>query len=354
MRYPVNRPSVSIAIANYNYARFLPTSIDSALSQTYPDVEVIVVDDVSVDRSREVIASYGDRIKPCFRHRNGGHAAAFNTGFEASSGDIVFFLDADDFLYPQAVSEVVEAFRMDTAMVQFRLHLVDENREVVDVFPAPEFPFESGDVVPQLLEKGRYQTTVTSGLAFRRSALEAIMPIPEEEFRQGADGYLVTTAPFHGIVRSIDECLGAYRQHGGNHSAFDDELAKRARWRVDHDFRRFEALENEAAAEGLTVPEDIGLRDPLHVEERLASLCTDAARHPVRGDSRLRLGAAGAAASMGTNVALRRRAVLAAWFLSVGILPRHQAKAVLSWKLMASSRPQFLARGSKMVRRFMG
>lgn len=354
MQHPVERPSVSIAITNYNYARFLRTCIDSALGQTYPDVEVIVVDDVSIDGSREVIASYGEKVKQCFRERNGGHAAAFNTGFEVSSGNIVFFLDADDFLYPEAVSEAVDAFEADTAMVQFRLHLVNENREVLDVFPAPELPFESGDVVPKLLHCGRYRTTVTSGLAFRRTALEAIMPIPEEEFRQGADGYLVTTAPFHGAVQSIDQCLGAYRQHGGNHSSFNEELAKRARWRVDHDFHRFEALSQQAAAEGLAVPRDVGLRDPLHLEERLASLCTDAARHPVRGDSRLRLGAAGAAASMGTNVALRRRAVLAAWFLSVGILPRHQAKAVLSWKLLASSRPQFLARASKMMRRFMG
>lgn len=354
MQHAAQRPLVSIAIANYNYARFLGTCIDSALRQTYPDVEVIVVDDLSTDASRHVIAGYGDCVTPCFRQRNGGHAAAFNSGFEASSGSIVFFLDADDFLYPEAVSDVVEAFGEETAQAQFRLHIVDENREIVDVFPAPELAFEDGDVVPQLMRSGRYRTTVTSGLAFGRSALDAVLPIPEQDFRQGADGYLVTTAPFHGTVRSIDRCLGAYRQHGDNHSAFDERLAERARWRVGHDFKRFEALARESAAEGLTLPEDVGLRDPLHLEERLASLCTDPPHHPVDDDSRLALATAGVAASLTMKASLRRRAVLAGWFLSVGVLPRRMAQAVLSWKLMASSRPQFLSRISGALRRLMG
>jgi hypothetical protein len=54
------------------------------------------------------------------------------------------------------------------------------------------------------------------------------------------------------------------------------------------------------------------------------------------------------------NVSLRRRAVLAAWFLSVGLLPRRMAKALLSWKLVASSRPAFLLRLSKTIRHAMG
>jgi hypothetical protein len=208
--------------------------------------------------------------------------------------------------------------------------------------------------VPKLLRRGRYQTTVTSGLAFDRLTLEAILPIPEAEFRQGADGYLVTVAPLYGEVTSIDECLGAYRQHGGNHSAFGEKLAERARWRVRHDFHRLTALSHRSAEKGLTLPEDVGLRDPIHLEERLASLCVDRVHHPIDGDSRLALGAAGTAASLGINASLRRRAFLAAWFLSVGVLPQRLAQAVLSWKLVASSRPAFLADLSKTIRHVMG
>jgi hypothetical protein len=349
-----DRTPVSIIISNYNYSRFLGRSIDSALEQGHPDVEVIVVDDASTDNSSSVIGSYGDRIRSCLRETNGGHAAAFNSGFAASEGDVVFFLDADDYLYPDAVSEVVRAWRDQTAQFQFRLHLVDERERVKDVFPPPEAPFDKGDVTSKLLRRGRYQTTVTSGLAFARSTLETIMPIPERDFRQGADGYLATLAPLYGEVQALDECLGAYRMHGANHSVFGEKLAKRARWRVEHDFRRLEALTAETANVGLEMPSDPALRDPVHLEERLASLCIEEPLHPVEGDSRLRLAAAGAAASLGMHYSLRRRAVQAAWFLAVGLLPRQPARKVLSWKLVASSRPTLLARLSRTIRHAMG
>jgi hypothetical protein len=155
-------------------------------------------------------------------------------------------------------------------------------------------------------------------------------------------------------VTSIDDCLGAYRMHGANHSAFAEKLGQRARWRVEHDFHRLEALSAQAAGIGLDVPADIGLRDPVHLEERLASLCIDRHRHPVAGDSRIALAAAGAVASLEMNASKRRRAMLAAWFLSVGVLPRRMARTVLSWKLVASSRPSFLLRISKTIRHAMG
>ncbi|CAN7637412.1 glycosyltransferase family 2 protein [Mesorhizobium sp. LjRoot246] len=346
---------VSIIIPNYNYARFLERSIDSALEQDHDDVEVIVVDDASQDNSTTIMESYGDKIVACPRPKNGGHAAAFNTGFAASSGRIILFLDADDYLYPEAVSTIVDTWDEATAQVQSRLHIVDDRQRIKDVFPRPELPFDSGDVMPKLLHKGRYQTTVTSGLAFDRTILESIMPIPETDFRQGADGYLATLAPLYGHVQSIDECVGAYRIHGANHSVFGEKLAERARWRVEHDFHRMEALSDQASQAGLTVvPEDVVRHDPVHLEERLASLCADRHRHPVADDSRLALAAAGAVASLEMTASLRRRAVLAAWFLSVGMLPRQMAMAVLSWKLDASSRPAFLASLSRTIRRAMG
>ncbi|MDE1996761.1 MAG: glycosyltransferase, partial [Rhizobiaceae bacterium] len=329
-------------------------SIDSALEQDYRNVDVVVVDDASTDETADVIAGYGSAITPVMRARNGGHGAAFNSGFAAGQGKIVLFLDADDYLYPNAISEVVEAWEDDTAQAQFRLHIVDEAQRVGDVYPPRELPFESGDVTPQLLRKARYQTTVTSGLAFGRSALDAVMPIPEQDFRQGADGYLVTVAPLYGQVTSIDTCLGAYRMHGANHSVFAEKLGARARWRIEHDFHRLEALSHKASEVGLTVPSDANLHDTVHLEERMASLCVDEEQHPVAGDSRIGLAAAGAVASLEMNASLRRRAVLAAWFLSVGVLPRRMAKAVLSWKLVASSRPAFLLRLSKTIRHAMG
>src|SRR3546814_16106370 len=86
-----------------------------------------------------------------------------------------------------------------------------------------------------------------------------------------ADGYLATVAPVYGAVSSIDACLGAYCQHGDNHSDFADRLAERARWRIAHDFHRLDALSQRAAEVGLTLPQDVCLHDPTHLEERLRS-----------------------------------------------------------------------------------
>ena len=99
----------SVIVNNYNYGKFLPQAIDSALEQTYPRVEVIVVDDGSTDDSREIISRYDSRIRSVLKS-NGGQASALNAGFTASHGDVVLFLDADDFLYPSAVANAVDLF----------------------------------------------------------------------------------------------------------------------------------------------------------------------------------------------------------------------------------------------------
>src|SRR5713226_5859186 len=101
-RVTANAVAASIIVNNYNYGRFLKDAIDSALHQSYPGVEVIVVDDGSTDHSREIIASYGDRIIPVLKE-NGGQASAFNAGFSQSRGKVIFFLDSDDAMLHTAV-----------------------------------------------------------------------------------------------------------------------------------------------------------------------------------------------------------------------------------------------------------
>ena len=332
-------PLVSIVVDNYNYARFLPRSIGSALGQTFPHVEVVVVDDASTDGSQGVIQAFGQRVTPVLKAVNAGHGAAINSGFAASRGEVVLFLDADDYLYPRAVGFVVREFAPGVAKVQYRLDLVDAAGRIVDSFPPPEVQFDEGDVVPLLLSTGRYEGTVTSGNAFSRRVLEAILPMPEERFRQGGDGYLCTLAPLFGTVRSIEKRLGAYVQHGANHGDFAKKLQPRLRFRLEHDAARYEALRAKAAELGLRAHPEPGLRDAFHLENRIASLCLDAANHPMPADSRLSLALRGAWATRLSRLPVRRRAVLAAWFLCVGTLPRTAAAHVAAWRLERTTRP---------------
>ena len=348
---PRSIPLASIVINNFNYAGYLPQSIDSALAQTYPNTEVVVVDDASADDSRDIIREYGSRIIPVLRERNGGHGAAFNAGFSAIHGDIVVFLDSDDYLYPGAVARVMSAWIRGISKVQYRLDLVDSAGRKLDLYPAPEVLFDSGDVVPRMLATGRYETTVTSGNAFARGALEKILPVPEAEFRMGAEAYLVTLAPFYGPVVSLDEPLGAYRQHGTNSWRLDGSApGKHLRRSLEHDAHKYQALRVKAREMGMEVPRTLGMRDHHHVSMRLASLRLDPALHPYASDRRSALALRGAIASLDARLPWKRRAILAAWFMAAGFLPRPLAEPAILWRLAPDFRPPAVDRFLKSVR----
>jgi glycosyltransferase involved in cell wall biosynthesis len=354
----MSEPLVSIIVDNYNYARFLPQSIESALAQTYARVEVIVVDDASTDGSRKVIERYAQRVMPVLLRTNGGQAASFNAGFRASRGDIVMFLDADDWLYPQAVERVVAAWQPGQSKTHFRLDLVDADGTWIDVHPAPEVAFDSGDVLPQLFDHGRYETVVTTGNAFARAALEQNMPIPEEAFRLAADGYLSIVVPFHGPVVAIEERLGAYRDHGANAyaSGAPSDMAAfcaRTRKRLEHDRQRDLTLRAKASAARRVPAKPPYLRDPMHIELRIASLRLDPVGHPFRDDQPLLLAFRGMVASRRASLPWSRRALLAVWFPIAAASPYFLASRAIRWKMMPANRPANIDRWLKWARRVL-
>ncbi len=212
---------VSIIINNYNYGHLLGAAIDSALNQTYPYREVIVVDDGSNDDSREVIHTYGLQIITVLKN-NGGQASAFNAGWEICRGDLVLFLDSDDLLLPTALAAVVKAYNtnhhLGIAKLQYTLQVVSASGISLGYDFPEEHPIQ-GSALDLLLGTYWYPTPPTSGNVFPRAALEAMMPVPEEEYRICADSYLLLHAPFLGQVVPIKESLGQYRIHGNNYWA---------------------------------------------------------------------------------------------------------------------------------------
>lgn len=209
-------PLVSILISNYNYAQFLREAIDSALGQTYPHTEVIVVDDGSTDGSREIIASYGDRIVPLFKE-NGGHASATNVGFAASKGDLICLLDSDDLFFPKKVALVLEAWKNSpsSCVVYHQLQTVDARREKYLGKPSPRAVW-SGDIRDRVERSGGWWPyPTTSGLSFSRSFMEQLLPIPTE-IRLFPDTYLAGPAAFVAPVAGVPAVLGLVRNHGRN------------------------------------------------------------------------------------------------------------------------------------------
>jgi len=216
-------PLVSIIINNYNYGRFLGDAIDSALQQTYQNKEVIVVDDGSKDHSMDILASFGNQIFALLK-TNKGQASCFNVGFQICEGDIIIFLDADDYLRENTVEKAVELFEGNkVAKVHWRLSRVNEDGKVIGK-SLPDSNLAEGDLKPQLIQFGPSQcggppnSPPTSGNAWSRHFLENIFPMPEKVFRGGADGYLFALAPLFGEIKKINEPLGFYRVHGRNNT----------------------------------------------------------------------------------------------------------------------------------------
>ena len=106
---------VSVVIPNYNYERYLRETIDSVVGQSYPHVEIIVVDDGSKDGSREILAGYGGKIRTIFQE-NQGVSATRNNGVKESDGEFIAFLDADDAWLPTKLEKQVQRFREDSSL----------------------------------------------------------------------------------------------------------------------------------------------------------------------------------------------------------------------------------------------
>lgn len=100
-------PLVSICIPCFNAERYIGAALDSVLAQTYPEIEVVVVNDGSTDRSREILARYEDRVR-VLDQPNKGQCAAANHAFAVSRGHLIKFFDADDVIAPDMISRQVE------------------------------------------------------------------------------------------------------------------------------------------------------------------------------------------------------------------------------------------------------
>lgn len=340
-------PLVSVAINNYNYGRFLGAAIESALNQTYPHVEVIVVDDGSTDESAEVIAGYGARLTSIGR-LNGGQAAALNSGFARSRGDVVIFLDADDVLLPGIVEKVAAAFQdtPDLARVQYRLAVVDaDGVRTGEWIPEAYAAMPSGDLRRPLARFNNYAWwSPTSGNAFSAKVLRQIMPMPEVPYRRAADYYLVRAATLCGPICSFGEIGAHYRAHGANNYLRDELDLTQVRMQIllindTHNLLRDFAATIQfgefpaCASDALDLP---------FFALRMTSLRLDRDKHPMAGDRLLRLARRGASVALQQKqrtVAYRSLAV--AWFAAMIVSPAALARSLAEWFFYPHKRPRF-------------
>jgi hypothetical protein len=246
---------LSVIITSHDYERYVGEAIESGLAQQSGDTEVIVVDDGSTDGSRSVIESFGARVKAFFTE-NRGQAAAQNTGFAASRGEAVVFLDADDVLLATAASTITRALDdPHLSKVHWPMPIIDgggartgelQDRELAEGDLRRHF-FGEGP-----LSERTMPSPPSSGNAYARWYLEEVMPVPEDVYFRAPDEYLFGLAPAFGPIATI-EPQSLYRIHGANASLlrpFERKLAfQQEHWRtvaaVAREIARREGIETD-------------------------------------------------------------------------------------------------------------
>lgn len=115
----MNKPLISIVVPSYNQASFLEQCLCSILDQSYPNIEIIVIDGGSTDGSVDVINRYRDRLTYWVSEPDNGQSHAINKGFQRAQGDIVAWLNSDDVYFPGAVSLAVKRFQENPSLSLF-------------------------------------------------------------------------------------------------------------------------------------------------------------------------------------------------------------------------------------------
>ncbi len=204
---------VSVIIDNYNYACYLHEAVESVLFQTYKDWELLLVDDGSSDGSQEVMRRYAAQ-RPgqirCIEKENGGQASCFNAGFSVARGEIIAFLDSDDFWFPTKLERIVKAHE-DHSFAAHEKHFSDGTRQNIHT----DFNAERSRILRTYGVMDSYDIT-TSTMSLKRELAEKIFPMPEEDFRICADHYVNFVATYYENVCYLHEKLSYYRIHGAN------------------------------------------------------------------------------------------------------------------------------------------
>ena len=167
-------PLITVIIGAFDAERYLGEAIESVLAQTYRNLELIVVDDGSTDRTGEIAASYGDPVR-CIRQENGGMAASRNRAIPEARGDYLAFLDADDRFPPEKLEQQLAAFEADAELdvvyghvTEFLSPDLDEDARALLRAPEHDVPWPTPNLMlvkrESFLRVGLFSTDLKVGI----------------------------------------------------------------------------------------------------------------------------------------------------------------------------------------------
>ena len=216
-------------INSFNYKSYVGEAIESVLSQTHPFDEIIVVDDASTDGSDTFLRSeYGQNpnVRIIIHEKNQGQLEAITTGFLASTGDLIFFLDADDIYHSQYL-EIALSIYNDNPVCDFIFCRLGDFQSTKDAYQSPsqdqiyrykDYIKDFGYSVILTAEEHAFVGCPTSGNSIWRKYLDKILPCRYiGEYRIYADNCVVLGSSILGARKFyLDIQLVGYRKHGKN------------------------------------------------------------------------------------------------------------------------------------------
>lgn len=213
----MTKPFVSVLIDTFNHERFIEQAIASVLEQDFPaaDREILVVDDGSTDSTAEIVRKFAPKVR-LLQKPNGGQGSAFNAGIPECRGEVVAFLDGDDWWAKKKLSCVVPvlAANPEIGMVGHgTVKVLPDGREFTEVLKEDHrFSLRSLQGA-QLFE--RRKSFLGTRTTIRTEILRKLLPVPEA-IRIEADEFVFTMAAALGEVEILPEALFFYRLHARN------------------------------------------------------------------------------------------------------------------------------------------
>lgn len=210
----MNTPQVSIIMAAFNHAQYIDKAIGSALAQTWPDFELIVIDDGSTDATGQVVSRFGSPIRYIYQE-NRGQGGARNRGIASARGEFICFLDDDDLWEPEYLATVISVFQRhpeaDALYTGFRI-IDGEDRLLPQIGKYVVPPHQMYDT---LVCGGWFPPLVVT---VRRACLDEVGPL--DETPRGHDDWDLWLRIARGhVFLGIPEALARYRVHAGGLSS---------------------------------------------------------------------------------------------------------------------------------------
>jgi GT2 family glycosyltransferase len=228
MNENARQPLVSIVIPCYNCEKWVSKTIDSCLGQTYPNIEIIVVDDGSTDGSLNVLRRFLPRITLETGPNRGGNPAR-NKGFALSKGEYIQYLDADDYLEPDKISGQVQCLEETKADVVYsdwrhQIHISGGRSSYLGKIHVSGYQ-------PDILATMLSDLWVNGGaILYRRRVVEEVGGWDESLLAAQDRDFFTSTALAGADIRYQPGCTFIYRQHG----AVTVSSSSRSRWIENH------------------------------------------------------------------------------------------------------------------------